>query len=165
MALQSEVLQLAAAAQLRGALKVARRVPDQTAEWSRAVRASLPGAEVVKDGLLAAFIQLEHRSIGAVSATSQSSAVKISRLVPCQTPEGFCPAGWTTVMDDAETVQHRLSAAWVDLEHSTPTSCAPEFSGAVKIPRVILDQTCVGQIPVRLRPFEVVKYSESLRLR
>src|SRR5579871_1820924 len=91
------------------------------------------------------------RSNWAVAAVV-SSAIEIAFRVLDQTSLGVTP-----VFAACETVQHRLRAGRIHLEHNSLARCAAVGSSAIKIARRVSDQTSKGVRPVR-PPGEAIQH-------
>src|ERR1700689_2997318 len=84
-------------------------------------------------------------------APAEGSTVEIACGVSDQPALGIAP-----VRPPCETIQHRLCAAGIQLEHYSER-CAAVHSSAIEIASRVSDQTRVGLAPVR-SPCEAVQH-------
>src|SRR5215472_18576156 len=133
---------------LGGAVKVARRVLNQTALGTCPVRRT---CEAVQHGLFSGRIDLKYRS-PAESAAAISGAVEVARRVADHVSVRVFP-----ILASFETMQHGLLASCADLEDDSAAGSAAGVGGTVKVARRVPHQT--GGRVFTVRPaFEVVHH-------
>jgi hypothetical protein len=123
---------------LRSPVQVTRSVSNQ-----RHVRGIFPvfaTGEAVEHGLVACWIDLEHRAPGVLPAYIRG-AVEIASAIQKQVSLRISPVGRA-----AEAMQHRQVSGGVYLEH---VAVAPTKRGAIQIASRVPYQPTIGILPIR----------------